>query len=801
MVRTYVAQDGHTRIIFRCSPYHTNSALYPVITHLEQRLGLARDQTAGTKLAKLEQVLGTTRLPLEESVPVLAPLLAVPLEDRYPALTLSPQQQRQQTLDTLVGWLLEEAERQPVLAVWEDLHWADPSTLELLGLVLEQTPTAPMLHVLTFRPEFAPPWPTRSHMTPITLHRLERPQVEALLMHLTGGKALPTEVVEHLVAKTDGVPLYVEELTKMVLASDLLQEEADQYVLTGPLPTVAIPDTLQDSLMARLDQLGTAKEVAQLGAVLGREFPYDMLQAVSPQDDTTLQNGLEQLLKAELIYRRGRPPRAKYFFKHALVQDAAYASLLRSTRQQIHRRIAQVLEEQFSETVEMQPELVAHHYTEAGCTEQAIIYWQQAGRRAIGQSAPMEGIAHLRNGLALLETLPETVERNQQELLLQTRLGPALMTVKGYAAPEVKQAYTRARELCRQAGDTSRLLSVLLGLGTYYLSSAELQTARDIGEESLRLALQRNDTWRCLQAYLLLGTGTFILGEFTLAHEYLTEGIRLDVTRPKRSWVSSGTTSPPVSCRAYAALALWQLGYPVQAQQQSDDGLRLAQQLAHPISIAAALVWSAMVYHLLGQLQVVQQRVDAALTLAAKQRFPYFAAMGVALHGLVLAMQGQVEAGIAQTCQGVADVQSSGNTVGLSLPLAGLAAVYGHNGQPEDGLCTLATAFAHVGQTGERWFEAEIYRLKGVLLLKSKAPDPAEAEACFHRSLDIARQQHAKSWELRAATSLARLWQSQDKRQEAYDLLAPVYNWFTEGFDTADLQEAKALLDELAESR
>jgi predicted ATPase len=390
---------------------------------------------------------------------LLASLLSLPLpEGHYPALTLSPDQQRQQTQDMLVAWLLEEAERHPVLAVWEDLHWADPSTLETLGLFVEQAPTATMLHVLTFRPEFEPPWPSRSHLTPITLNRLERPQVEALLHRLAGGKRLPEEVVAHIVGKTDGVPLYMEELTKMLLTSDLLRAEAERYVLTGPLLTVAIPDTLQDSLMARLDQMNTAKEVAQLGSVLGREFAYGMLQALYWQDEATLQSALAQLVQAELLYQRGRPPRARYLFKHALIQDAAYASLLRSVRQGYHRQMAQLLEARFPEVVETQPELVAHHYTEAACPDQAISYWQQAGQHAARRSAHQEAVRHLRTGLELLATRPDTPERTEQELGLQTILGPALMASKGQGAPEVGQVYARAWELARQTEEIPRLL-------------------------------------------------------------------------------------------------------------------------------------------------------------------------------------------------------------------------------------------------------------------------------------------------------------------------------------------------------
>ena len=441
MLRAQVRNEGLPRLAFRCSAYHQNSALYPVITHVERVLDVQREDTAETMLDKLEQSLRSYRLPLDEVVPLFASLLAVPLDGRYAALTLSPPQQKQQTLDALVAWMLAEAERQPVLVAWEDLHWADPSTLEMLGLVLEQTPTVPMLHVLTSRPEFTPPWPTRAHLTPLTLTRLERPQVEALITHLAGGKALPAEVVQHIVAKTDGVPLYVEELTKMLLQSALLREDADQYVLTGPLGSMAIPDTLQDALMARLDQLPTAKEVAQVGAVLGREFAYEMLQAISAQDEATVQAGLAQLVGAELLYQRGRPPRATYTFKHALIQDAAYASLLKSTRQRLHQQMVQLCEARCPEVVATQPEVVARHCTAAGQDAAALGYWQRAGQRALQGSAHAEAVAHLTQGLAVLTTLPETPARLQQELDLQVALGPALRNTKGHATAEVARAY------------------------------------------------------------------------------------------------------------------------------------------------------------------------------------------------------------------------------------------------------------------------------------------------------------------------------------------------------------------------
>ena len=593
-LRAQVRAEGLPRIAFRCSPYHTNSALYPVITHLEHLLQFAPDDSPATRLAKLEAGLRPSGLPLAEVVPLFAGLLSVPLPaERYAALTVTPQQQKQQTLDTLVAWLAAEAERQPVLVAWEDLHWADPTTLEMLGLVIEQAPTVPMLHILTYRPEFSPPWPPRSHITPLVLNRLERPQVEALITQRAGGKPLPAEVVQYIVAKTDGVPLYVEELTKMLLASTLLREEADQYVLTGPLRTVAIPDTLQDALMARLDQLNRAKEVAQLGAVLGREFAYELLQAIAPQDEDTLQAGLAQLVGAELLYQRGRPPRARYLFKHALIQDAAYASLLKSTRQQVHQQVAQVLEARFPALVETQPELVAQHYTAAGCAEQAVVYWQRAGQHASDRSAYLEAISHFTTGIELLKTLPETPEHTQHALTMHIALGAALQMTKGLAAPEVEHAYTQARALCQQVGETPELVPVLFGLWRFYLTRPQLHTARELGDTLLRLAQQAHDPALAVLAHYALGVTWFWLGALPAARQHLEEGIARYTPDQRRAPVFRMGQDPGVACRAYAALTLWLLGYPEQALARLHEALALAHELSHPYSLAWARCWAA----------------------------------------------------------------------------------------------------------------------------------------------------------------------------------------------------------------
>jgi predicted ATPase len=577
-LRTHVIRQGDTRIVFRCSPYHTNSALYPVIDHVQRFLGFQPDDTPAVKLDKLERALRSYRFASDDAVPLFASLLSVPLpEGRYAPLRLSPAQQRQQTQDALTAWMLEEAERRPVLAMWEDLHWADPSTLELLGLVVDQTPTASILNVLTFRPEFVPPWPTRSHLTPITLNRLERPQVETLIIRLAGGKALPEDVVEHIVTKTDGVPLFVEELTKTLLESNLLQDKTDHYALTGPLSSVTIPSTLHDSLMARLDRLPAAREVAQLGAVLGREFAYDMLQALTTQEAAVLQERLAQLVDAELLYQRGRPPRATYIFKHALVQDAAYASLLKSKRQQVHRQVARMLESRFPEIVAAEPELVAHHYSDAGAHEAAVTYWYQAGQRCAERSQHPEAISHLRHGLEDLALLPDTTARPEQELTLQVALGSSLYAVLGYGSPEVEPIYQRARDLCRQVGDTSQIFRVLRGLCVFYMGRAETKTMQEVAEEILTQAKQQTDETPHMLGHYLLGLALLLRGQLNDADGHLKQALAIYDPQAHRDLAYVYGIDIGVAAQAFAGITRWMLGYPEQALRYCQDSRRALQ--------------------------------------------------------------------------------------------------------------------------------------------------------------------------------------------------------------------------------
>jgi predicted ATPase len=757
-------------------------------------------ETPDAHVEKLEHALSQYRLPLEESVPLFAPLLALPLPaQHYPPLNLSPQRQRQKTLETIVAILLELAEHQPVLFIVEDLHWTDPSTLELLNLVLDQTPTASMLVLLTCRPSFQPAWHHRSYLTEITVNRLSHAQVAQIVAGITDGKTFPAEVLQQILAKTDGVPLFVEEMTKAILESGQLTAADGYYELIGSLSTFAIPATLQDSLMARLDRLVTAKAVAQYAAVIGRQFSYTWLQAYSQIDEATLQRELGRLVEAEIVYQRGMLPQATYVFKHVLIRDSAYESLLKSTRQQYHQRIAQALEAQFPETVETQSELVAQHYTAAGCVEPAVVYWLRAGQQASDRSAYPEAISHCTTGIELLKTLPETPEHTQQALTLYITLGAALQMAKGYAVPEVEHAYTQAHALCKQVGETPELVPVIFGLYRFYLTRSQLHTAREFGDTLLRLAHHAQEPALAVIAHYALGVVWWWLGALPAARLHLEEGSTRYTLDQRTTLVFRMGQDPGVVCRIYTATTLWLLGYPEQALACIHEALALAHALSHPYSLAYAQCFAAFISQFRREVPAVHEQGEAAVALSTVQGLPYWTAVGTSLCGWARAMQGQGEAGLDQVRQGIAAFRTTGATLGVPWMCTLLAEVCDHLGQTEDGLQALAEAHTLVEQHDERCWEAEVHRLRGVLLLRQEVTPQAEAETCFQQALAVARRQEAKSLELRAATSLARLWQQQGKRQEAYDLLAPVYNWFTEGFDTADLLDAKALMEELEE--
>ena len=703
----------------QCSPYHQHTALYPLIDLLERVvLRFDREASPQQKVGKLEGFLVQYGLPLAEAVPLFTALLSLPLPADYAPVTVSPEQHKQQTLHVLVTILLRIAAQQPVLFVMEDLHWVDPSTLELLSLLVDQGPTARVLALFTFRPDFSPPWTGRAHLTQVTVNRLPRRQAVEVIRQVAHGKVLPPEVVEQIVAKTDGVPLFVEELTKMVLESGLLQEQDERYALTGPLHPLAIPATLHDSLMARLDRLAAVKALAQLGATLGREFSYGLLRAVAPWEEGIVHRGLHQLVAAEFLYQRGVPPQATYTFKHALIQDVAYQSLLRSTRQQHHQRIAQALEAQFPETVETQPELVAQHYTTAGCHEQAVRYWLRAGQQASDRSANVEAISHVTTGIELLKTLPETPEHTQQAVTLHIALGAALQIAKGLAAPEVEQAYTQAYALCQQVGETPELVPVLHGLWRFYLGRSQLHMARELGDTLLRLAQQAHDPALAVVAHNALGATWLFLGALPAARPHLEEGMAHYTPAQRHAPVFRMGPDLGVGCRIYTAMTLWLLGYPEQGLARLHEAPALAHELSHPFSLAWARCFAAYVYQFRRDVSAVHEQAEAAIALATEQGFPLLVALGMSLRGWALAVQGQGEEWMAQVRQGIATHRATGTVLFVPYFCTVLAEVCAHLGHTADGLQALAEAHTLVEQHEERWWEAEVARLRGLLLLR-----------------------------------------------------------------------------------
>ncbi len=765
--------------------FFENTPFHAIVEMLSQWLELQDAPNTDAQFQRVERALASGGLVVAEAAPLIAELLQLPTGERYPALSWTAEQKRRRLLAALSRWLLGAARLQPVAMVVEDLHWVDPSTLELLQMLAEQGGTAPVMLLYTARPEFRAPWPMRTHHSQIAINRLSARNVREMVARMASASALASESVEAVVERTGGVPLFVEELTRAVLENT-----------SGARPGCEIPATLQDSLMARLDRLGSAKEVIQIGAVIGSEFSYELLHAVNPITDENLQRALHEAIDAELVYSRGIAPESSYQFKHALIRDAAYETLLRTRRKELHSRITQVLEQQFPNTATSAPELVAHHYTEAGLIERAIPYWQQAGQRAVRRSANLEAINHLNKGLELIKTLPNTPQRAEQELLMLNTLGTPVLATQGYGAPEVEKIYRRARKVCQEMGSNSHLFPALRGLWAYKIVRAEYQAAYRFGAEFLELAKRSGDSGQVVEAHFLLGFTQHFLGELLSARGHCEDGIELYDPQAHHHLAFSFGVDPGVNCLSCAPMVIWSLGYPEQAVQQSNQALALARTLNHPFSTAWALTAATWLWQFLGDHTSVEEYAHRTIAITTEHTFPFFAAWGRVWLGWALTMLGRETEGWPLIREAVQTIRATdAMNQGVTCFIALLGQAYAKMGDHVGALPLIDEALAQSDATGECFYRSELFRLKGDLFMLVE--DFEAAENSFRSAIHIAQKQSAKSWELRATTGLARLLGRQGRREEARSMLLEAYGWFTEGFDTADLRNARTLLDEL----
>ncbi len=794
-----------------CSPYHQNSPLYPVIEQATRLFMIPPEASPEEKSAQLEIALGKRGLDLGEVFPLISSLLSLPLLPAYQPSSDSPHRQKEKTLEILRAILLQQAEIEPLVLVVENLQWADPSTLQYLDLLL-QTSASKLLLVVTCRPAFQPEWTAECESVELVIDRLAEEQILEVIHHWTHGKTLPRLVLRQVMEKTDGVPLFVEELTKTILESGILVEQAEAYTLPGPLPTFAIPSTLQDSLRARLDRLPPAiKEVAQIGSVIGRRFNFELLDLISPQRSHNLEIALAHLVEAELLLQGGALPVATYRFKHVMIQEATYSSLLKRQRRLYHRRIADTLEDRFVDLCETQPEVVAYHLTEAGQHHRGIDYWQQASQRSFMQGAVLEARAQIDSGLELLDSLPEGADRDQRELALQAAMGAALSTLEGFAAPKVIRAYGRALEICQRSGDSPEQFWILWGLWRFHFVQANLDKALELGHTLLRLATPRRGPATQIAAYFTVGATLYCRGEFAVAHDYLGQAIHLDSLDRTQHYAAQTGEDSGVASLIWDGWCLWFMGHPDQAKKRRTQAQDLARQIAHPFSITYSLIPFLAYY----DRDVTGFLKDTEITIAQslEQGF-WFAIPGQLCLGWARATaaanggsSSEVDSdigsqGLEELRQGLGATLATGARLHRTQYLLMLAEAAAGLGHLEEADRNLEETFTAIRETGERFFEAEAHRLRGetVLLAGQTAPEPSEqlAEGSFRQALDIARDQGARALQLRAAVSLGRLLQRQGRGDEARGLLAPLLAEHPEGSASADLRDARTLLDDFS---
>lgn len=798
-LREQLAAQDAKALRLQCSPYYVNSALWPSIQNFERALRFDRDESYESRLDKLEALMvGDYRRP-QADVRFIAAMLSIPCEERYGAISITPQKHKDETLRCLVDMSAAAAHRRPCVMLWEDVHWADPTSLELLDLMIDRVRSMPLLIVLTHRPEFRARWLQHGHVMALNLPKLTRTQSSAMVARVTGSKALPPNLLDQILTKTDGVPLFVEELTKSILESGELKEMGDHYEYVGSSHHIAIPATLRDSLMARLDRFIPVKEIAQIGAVIGREFSHELISAVAPLPPSEVADALDRLTESGLAFRRGTPPEASYTFKHALVQDAAYDSLLKSRRQDLHARIARIIDERFPAIAQNEPEVLARHYTQGGQLLSAIPLWRKAGEVALGRMALAESISHLKEGLALLETLPRSAERDASELALRVPLGTASQGLKGWWDPEVWTSLHPALALAKLLGRNDALLPILTALAFNVLTQGRIAEAYHWVNETLETARATGDPDLLVAGHMIASCYYFFVGRPTEVLEHAAQVEALYDGDKHGHLVELLNIDPKTMVGCYAAICTWILGYPDRAVQLSDQADAHARQRAHPFNLGWALHIGAHVFEFRNEPEKLRQRTVECDQLGRENSLPLlWATMAPEAYRRTLVREGKPAEGVDPQGLGPEALGEIRNKIHDAYTKAVLAEGLAHTGRIDEALGLIDEQTTAAEQPGRerRIYYAEFLRIKGWIL--SRAGDVEGAERSYLASLAWARTQQAKSWELRTSCSLARLWQAQGRGKEAHAMLMPVYRWFTEGFDTKELQDARALLDALA---
>lgn len=788
-----VIEEGNIRLTCQCWPHFKNSALHPLIALILRSMGIQREDTLEQKVQKLESNLISLGFSLPETAPLFGALLSIPLEPKYEPLSTPPEEQRVKTLEALVSMLLRTAVNRPTLFIIEDIHWADHSTMQYLNALIDLLPSSRILVALIGRPEFHPPWSACGHLHTITLDRLSSASVLSIIEQVSKDKDLPADIIERIAGTTDGVPLFVEELTRMVI-------ESWQPTESGLAAHLAIPGTLLDLLLAKLNRLrGVGKELAQVGSILGREFHYELIRHVAPFDELSLQEGLEILTDAGILHSQGRPPESKYVFKHALIQQAAYQSLIKSERQRHHRRTAQVLSEAFKETAELQPELLAHHHGEAGSPNEAIAFWVKAGQRATQRSALVEAIDHYTRAREALKTQPEGMNRDKKELEVLLALGSPLMSVRGYANPEVERTYARARELAHVAGAQAEIFPAMQGLWQFYFVRGMLPASRELGNQLLEIARQSTNPTFLLLAHRSIASSAFLQGDFEICRAHTEAGIRIYDMAEHGSLAMRTGQDPGVAHGVYLAWALWMLGYPDQSLARITETIELAKRLAHPMTVAYALCFAALIRNHRGDHPEAKAFSERALDITVPNKLALWTAWAKMQRGWAMAGMRDYEQGVPLMKDGLEEWKNTGARVGFTFFPVTLAEIFLKAGQYSEASRLLEEAAPMVGNNDEHFYEPELLRLKGECCLavaNEGDSTAADASADFTRGIEVARALSGKSWELRLAVSRARLLASRGETVDAVDALHKIYGWFTEGFETADLLAARSLIED-----